>query len=151
MLTTRNIFIANLALSDIFLCAFTMPLTLVDLITKFWTLGENQVIIKNVSSSTSHKKLLVFFRPYSHRVTFFKIKVFCLKSYLIKTFNVNIIFYKIKLDLEGHWRSHWITLIFKFYVFLGIGLRIITFKTLTYVLMDNFCPCFGMSKLRLWK
>ena len=43
MLTTRNIFIANLAVSDIFLCAFTMPLTLVDLVTKFWTLGENQV------------------------------------------------------------------------------------------------------------
>jgi hypothetical protein len=43
MLTTRNIFIANLAVSDIFLCAFTMPLTLVDLITKYWTLGPDQV------------------------------------------------------------------------------------------------------------
>jgi neuropeptide Y receptor len=43
MLTTRNIFIANLAVSDILLCAFTMPLTLVDLITKYWTLGPDQV------------------------------------------------------------------------------------------------------------
>ena len=43
MLTTRNIFIANLAVSDIFLCAFTMPLTMVDLITKYWTLGPDQV------------------------------------------------------------------------------------------------------------
>ena len=34
MLTTRNIFIANLAISDILLCSFTMPLTLVDLLTK---------------------------------------------------------------------------------------------------------------------
>ena len=34
MLTTRNIFIANLAISDILLCTFTMPLTLVDLLTK---------------------------------------------------------------------------------------------------------------------
>lgn len=34
MLTTRNIFIANLAISDILLCSFTMPLTLVDLLTR---------------------------------------------------------------------------------------------------------------------
>jgi neuropeptide Y receptor len=45
MLTTRNVFIANLAVSDMFLCAFTMPLTLVDLVTKYWSLGPNQVII----------------------------------------------------------------------------------------------------------
>jgi neuropeptide Y receptor len=45
MLTTRNIFIANLAVSDLFLCAFTMPLTLVDLVTKYWSLGPDQVII----------------------------------------------------------------------------------------------------------
>jgi neuropeptide Y receptor len=44
MLTTRNIFIANLAVSDLFLCAFTMPLTLVDLVTKYWSLGPDQVI-----------------------------------------------------------------------------------------------------------
>jgi neuropeptide Y receptor len=43
MLTTRNIFIANLAVSDLFLCAFTMPLTLVDLVTKYWSLGPDQV------------------------------------------------------------------------------------------------------------
>jgi neuropeptide Y receptor len=43
MLTTRNIFIANLAISDILLCSFTMPLTLVDLLTKYWALGQNMV------------------------------------------------------------------------------------------------------------
>ena len=34
MATTRNIFIANLALSNILLCTFSMPLTLEDLLTK---------------------------------------------------------------------------------------------------------------------
>ena len=43
MLTSRNIFIANLAISDILLCSFTMPLTLVDLLTKYWALGQNMV------------------------------------------------------------------------------------------------------------
>ena len=99
MLTTRNIFIANLALSDIFLCAFTMPLTLVDLITKFWTLGENQVIIKNVNSYTSHKKT-----PYLYGIT---TKFFVYEPILIKiTRNANQF---IKYDLEGHRRSHEVT------------------------------------------
>ena len=43
LMTTRNVFIANLALSDILLCTFTMPLTLVDLLTNHWALGENLV------------------------------------------------------------------------------------------------------------
>ena len=43
MLTPRNIFIANLALSDLFLCTFTMPLTLMDLLNKYWTWGNDMV------------------------------------------------------------------------------------------------------------
>ena len=43
MLTTRNVFIANLAVSDILLCSFTLPLTLVDLLNNYWTLGEHMV------------------------------------------------------------------------------------------------------------
>ena len=43
MRTTRNIFIANLAISDILLCTFTMPLTISDLFTKYWPLGEDMV------------------------------------------------------------------------------------------------------------
>ena len=43
LLTTRNIFIAILALSDLLLCAFTMPLTLMDIITKYWAFGEDLV------------------------------------------------------------------------------------------------------------
>ena len=41
--TTRNILIANLALSNIFLCLFTMPLTMLDLIHNYWPLGYGQV------------------------------------------------------------------------------------------------------------
>ena len=44
LLTTRNIFIAILAFSDLLLCTFTMPLTLMDIITKFWAFGEDLVI-----------------------------------------------------------------------------------------------------------
>ena len=43
MLTTRNVFIATLAVSDILLCSFCMPLTLVDILTNYWTLGQNMV------------------------------------------------------------------------------------------------------------
>ena len=43
LLTPRNIFIANLALSNLLLCVFTMPLTLADLLTKYWPLGEDMV------------------------------------------------------------------------------------------------------------
>ena len=49
MLTTRNVFIANLAVSDILLCSFTLPLTLVDLLNNYWTLGEHMV-----SQGTAH-------------------------------------------------------------------------------------------------
>ena len=41
--TTRNILIANMAVSDLLLCLFTMPLTMLDLIHNYWPLGENQV------------------------------------------------------------------------------------------------------------
>ena len=43
MLTTRNVFIVTLAVSDILLCSICMPLTLVDILTKYWTLGQNMV------------------------------------------------------------------------------------------------------------
>ena len=43
LLTARNIFIANLAISDLLLCLFTMPLAMMDIITKFWVLGPRMV------------------------------------------------------------------------------------------------------------
>ena len=43
LLTTRNIFIVNLAISDLLLCSFTMPLTLMDLTSKYWSLGPSMV------------------------------------------------------------------------------------------------------------
>lgn len=40
MRTLRNTFIINLAVSDLLLCLVTMPLTLVEIITKYWPLGN---------------------------------------------------------------------------------------------------------------
>ena len=63
MLTTRNIFIANLAISDILLCTFTMPLTLVDLLSKYWTLGEHMEYLCKLIGTTQAS--CVFFSAFS--------------------------------------------------------------------------------------
>lgn len=39
MRTPRNIYIINLAISDLILCLFTMPFSLVEIALKFWPLG----------------------------------------------------------------------------------------------------------------
>lgn len=39
MRTARNVFIINLAISDLILCLFTMPFSLVEIMMKFWPLG----------------------------------------------------------------------------------------------------------------
>ena len=50
MMTTRNVFIANLAISDILLCLFTIPLALVDILTAYWNFGQDMVGNKLLSS-----------------------------------------------------------------------------------------------------
>lgn len=40
MRTGRNVYIINLAISDLLLCIFTMPFTLVDIALKYWPLGK---------------------------------------------------------------------------------------------------------------
>ncbi|KAG1651878.1 Neuropeptide F receptor [Nymphon striatum] len=40
MKTARNVLIVNLAVSDIILCLITMPFSLIEIITKHWTLGS---------------------------------------------------------------------------------------------------------------
>lgn len=40
MRTARNVFIINLAISDLILCLFTMPFSLVEIALKYWPLGE---------------------------------------------------------------------------------------------------------------
>lgn len=40
MRTARNMFIVNLAISDLLLCLITMPLTLMEILTKYWPLGR---------------------------------------------------------------------------------------------------------------
>ena len=60
MLNTRNIFIANLSVSDILLCSFSIPLTLMDILTNNWTFGQDMVrtfmLIKMHFLETSKKK-----------------------------------------------------------------------------------------------
>lgn len=40
MRTARNIFIVNLAISDLMLCVITMPLTLVEILYQTWQVGK---------------------------------------------------------------------------------------------------------------
>ena len=40
MRTSRNLFIINLAISDLLLCFFTIPFSLVEISVKFWPFGE---------------------------------------------------------------------------------------------------------------
>ena len=49
--TARNILIVNMAIADIFLCLFTMPLTLLDLLYIYWPFGSGQV--KQIISKSS--------------------------------------------------------------------------------------------------
>ena len=42
MRTGRNVYIINLAISDLLLCLFTMPFSLVEIALKFWPLGKNK-------------------------------------------------------------------------------------------------------------
>jgi uncharacterized protein (DUF2062 family) len=43
MRTARNIFIVNLAISDLMLCLITMPLTLVEILYLTWQFGNLEV------------------------------------------------------------------------------------------------------------
>ncbi|KAG9511280.1 Neuropeptide F receptor, partial [Fragariocoptes setiger] len=40
MLSARNIFIVNLAISDLLLCVFTMPFSFIEISTKIWPMGK---------------------------------------------------------------------------------------------------------------
>ena len=46
MRTARNVFIINLAISDLLLCLVTMPLTLVELLSQYWPLGDQPFLCK---------------------------------------------------------------------------------------------------------
>lgn len=63
MRTGRNVYIINLAISDLLLCIFTMPFTLVDIALKFWPLGKLVTIVFIVSSFFL---LMLFLPPCSH-------------------------------------------------------------------------------------
>jgi neuropeptide F receptor len=46
MRTARNMFIVNLAVSDLVLCLVTMPLTLMEVLTTYWPLGTHDLPCK---------------------------------------------------------------------------------------------------------
>ena len=50
MRTARNVFIINLAISDLILCLVTTPLTLVELVTQYWPLGDTPFICRLVGT-----------------------------------------------------------------------------------------------------
>jgi len=46
--TPQNAFIINLTVSDLLLCLFTMPLTLVEIVNNHWPLGDSVAVCKLV-------------------------------------------------------------------------------------------------------
>ncbi|KAJ6637638.1 Neuropeptide F receptor [Pseudolycoriella hygida] len=50
MRTVRNLFIVNLAVSDLLLCIVTMPLTLIEILTKYWPLGDYGHLCKMIGT-----------------------------------------------------------------------------------------------------
>ena len=63
MRTARNTFIATLALADLTLCVFTTPMTLVDILTKYWPFGvESFVLCKVVRAALA---VTVFFSSFT--------------------------------------------------------------------------------------
>lgn len=45
MRSARNMFILNLAVSDLLLCLITMPLTLMEILTRYWPLGRSTIFL----------------------------------------------------------------------------------------------------------
>ena len=50
MHTARNTFIATLAIADLILCLFTVPVTLADILTKYWPFGSETYLLCKVKS-----------------------------------------------------------------------------------------------------
>ncbi|XP_075148671.1 neuropeptide F receptor isoform X2 [Haematobia irritans] len=49
MRTARNLFILNLAVSDLLLCLVTMPLTLMEILSKYWPFGSCAILCKMIA------------------------------------------------------------------------------------------------------
>ena len=65
--TTRNVFIANLAMADLLLCLFTIPLTLIDLVNKYWGLAPGMVRPSKIQESKlTHDKTKPSSKPPSN-------------------------------------------------------------------------------------
>ena len=55
LLTTRNVLIANLAISDLLLSTTSIPLTMVDILYKYWPLGDNMVSTTSIKPEYLNK------------------------------------------------------------------------------------------------
>ena len=62
-MTPRNIFITVLAISDILLCTFVMPLTAVDVLRNFWPFGPNMTVLCKLIGTI--QATCVFFASFS--------------------------------------------------------------------------------------
>ena len=60
---TRNVLLGNMALSNLGLCVFTMPLTLLDLLHHYWPLASGQEILCKLTSHT--QSTFIFFSSWS--------------------------------------------------------------------------------------
>merc|ERR1719323_679204 len=61
--TARNLFIVNLAVSNLLLCMFTMPLALTDLIHTYWPINDDYACLCRLTSSS--QSAAVFFSSFS--------------------------------------------------------------------------------------
>ena len=88
MRTARNVFIINLAASDLFLCLATTPLTVVELLTQYWPLGNSPLLCKMVGTlqatsifvSVISITAIALDRYQVMSYIFFNLSTFCLNS-----------------------------------------------------------------------
>ena len=64
MHTARNTFIATLAIADLILCLFTVPVTLADILTKYWPFGSETYLLCKVNTFNG----LVLLKKQNHRL-----------------------------------------------------------------------------------
>ncbi len=84
MRTARNVFIVNLAVSDLMLCLITMPLTLVEILYMTWQVWRKNKISNSCKYQIPYKDIKIFERLFAHLLCFFdsKSKFRCSESSL---------------------------------------------------------------------
>lgn len=57
MRTARNVFIVNLAVSDLMLCLITMPLTLVEILYMTWQVNHQFQLFSTLKIKSKHRQV----------------------------------------------------------------------------------------------